>query len=222
MNLVIKLPLPKWKQRRKRFIMSKKIGLSISACIADIIAGKVNEADVEIIIAGTSASNEKQWNEVFQSYRQYDWSLNPNEAEQICRRFISTGRIKQPVLLGEKAPDISKGHWLKNGIIHFDGQLFISVGAKIAVLDVCLPTMLGGAVMGSMLFFAGVVLHFLPRPLGYILYAIIAFLVVIFVIVPLWNKHNKRHHDGFPIGALLVALFVALSAYGIENFGLQP
>lgn len=89
----------------------KKIGLSVSHCIADIISGDVKEEDVEKIISSTAAENEAQWDEIIARYRQRYWSADPGRGEAILRRLLIAGKIEQPRLQGEPTPNIGKGYW---------------------------------------------------------------------------------------------------------------
>jgi len=88
-----------------------KIGLSLSRCIKDIIEGKVDEKDVEKIIARTAANNEEEWFSLIGRYKQKYWSNNPEEAEAIFHRFMKAGKITQPRLESGKYPDIRDGIW---------------------------------------------------------------------------------------------------------------
>jgi hypothetical protein len=74
------------------------IGLSVSMCIRDIVAGKVNLADVKKIIAGTAAKGSEGWNHVISMYRQTYWRNNPDECEKVCRQLLAEEKIFQPGL----------------------------------------------------------------------------------------------------------------------------
>ena len=89
----------------------KKIGLSISLCIADIIKGKVEEKDVEKIIGATNAVNEVDWQEVIRIYKKTHWQDDPEKGEAILRRFLKQGKIEQPRLEGKPSHSIKDGHW---------------------------------------------------------------------------------------------------------------
>lgn len=91
----------------------KRIGLSVSCCIRDIIEGRVKEEDVGRIIAGTVAEDEEAWIHLIAQYQVNYWSRNPQEAADVCHRLIKAGKITQPRLEGQEAPDISMGHWLE-------------------------------------------------------------------------------------------------------------
>lgn len=91
----------------------KKIGLSVSRCISDIIAGKVSEDDVAKIIARTAARDEEDWLDLIARYQKKYWSKNPKEAASICNRLIKAGKIVQPRLAGQEPPDVRSGHWIE-------------------------------------------------------------------------------------------------------------
>jgi len=97
--------------------MVKKRGLSLSFCVRDIIIGKIKESDVEKIVTGTSVKTETEWRFLIKQYQKIYWIDNPAEGEAICRRLLKAGKIEQPLLKGEKAPDLSSGqHWINLGI----------------------------------------------------------------------------------------------------------
>ena len=89
------------------------IGLSLSLCVADIIAGRVREEDVEKIIASTCCESREQWEALIKKYREYYWDKNPDLAESLCWRLIFANKIEQPRL---KDPlyflDINDSHWI--------------------------------------------------------------------------------------------------------------
>jgi len=95
--------------------MGKKvIGLSVSCCIADIIAGKVAEEDVEKIIGGTCCHSPAQWDNVIGQYRDRYWRKDPDKAEEIVRRFLAKDMIDQPRTRGEEPPNISNRKWWRD------------------------------------------------------------------------------------------------------------
>lgn len=86
------------------------VGYSLSMCVRDILDGHVAERDVERIIAGTRAVTESDWERVMASYRSLHWHHDP-EGERIATRLMAAGRIDQPRLRDEPAPNISGGWW---------------------------------------------------------------------------------------------------------------
>lgn len=90
------------------------IGLSISFCIRDIIEGKVQESDVEKIVANTKCETLQHWQEVILQYRRIFWRKNPELGEALCWRFVADNMIDQPRCRGEESHNISQGHWLKD------------------------------------------------------------------------------------------------------------
>lgn len=91
--------------------MKKKIGLSVSFCIADIIKGKVKEKDVEKIIGSTAARNDAEWEGIISDYKETYWKDDPEKGEAILRRLLKAGKIEQPRLQGKPAHNIASGHW---------------------------------------------------------------------------------------------------------------
>ena len=88
------------------------VGLSLSHCIRDIIYGKVQEGDVEKIIAGTMARNSHEFEEVLNNYAEDYWWEYPMKARTIAKRLYKQGKIEQPRLSGGEARNIADGHWL--------------------------------------------------------------------------------------------------------------
>ena len=86
-------------------------GLSLSLCIADIINGRISESEVSRLITGTKAEDEQDFKEVIELYRKLYWSEHPDRAEEIARRFWDAGKLVQPRVKGDYAPDIRRGHW---------------------------------------------------------------------------------------------------------------
>ena len=89
------------------------IGLSLSFCIVDILAGKVLESEVQKIITGTAVASEAEWQNLIKTYREIYWWEDPDKGEAILRRFIAAGKLEQPRLEGKEARNIARGHWLK-------------------------------------------------------------------------------------------------------------
>jgi hypothetical protein len=74
------------------------IGLSVSGCIREMAAGKVDPASVTKIIGRTACWNPTQWDEILAMYRKYPWEEFPEKAEQLAREFIAAGKVEQPRL----------------------------------------------------------------------------------------------------------------------------
>jgi hypothetical protein len=85
------------------------IGLSVSFCVRDIVAGKVPLADVEKIIAGTNAPTLEVWEGVVKHYRDVYWRNNPDECERVFRQLLAEGKIHQPRVEGGRPPLLA-GH----------------------------------------------------------------------------------------------------------------
>jgi len=90
------------------------IGLSLSFCIRDIMAGKMLEADVTKIITNTSARTEADWDRLCAGYRQTYWrSFEADAVIALIQRLRAQGKIEQPRL---EDPDhehsINAGVWM--------------------------------------------------------------------------------------------------------------
>jgi len=91
------------------------IGLSVSCCIADILQGRIDEADVEFIVGGTKCERPEHWDDVIEAYREQYWHKDPARGEVILRRLVEEERIIQPRVAGRKPPRIGRGHWTRRG-----------------------------------------------------------------------------------------------------------
>ena len=118
-----------------------KIGLSYSRCVRDIIDGKVDIADVLLVIARTDfdPNNDEQWSSIWRGYRSPFGMSNPEwydyEDEDEDRfRSVSvelweTGKLHQPRQFGahpSRRPEI----WLETVLV--EGDLEANPAAKTA------------------------------------------------------------------------------------------
>jgi len=94
------------------------IGLSLSACVCDIINGRVRLEDVEKIISGTRAPNKDAWYRVVERYKRTAWYDDPAAAEAIANSLYEKGLIVQPRVNGQPPPllatDDGLRHWVKS------------------------------------------------------------------------------------------------------------
>lgn len=90
------------------------IGLSLSFCIRDIVAGRVQLDQVDRLVTGTRASDEDEWDEVIAQYKESYWRDCPDEAERLVRQLRAEGRIEQPRVAGNPPPHIALGHWVED------------------------------------------------------------------------------------------------------------
>lgn len=77
----------------------KKIGLSLSLCIADICRREVQLSDVKKIISRTCCPDEAAWERVISWYQRNSWRDFPDRAEQILWQLLADGKIEQPKLI---------------------------------------------------------------------------------------------------------------------------
>lgn len=93
--------------------MEKKlIGLSISLCIQKIAKGEVSLSDVAFIISGTCCKSPEDWQKVISQYTKTYWEGVEDIAVGILTILIRDGRIYQPRIYGEQAPNIAHGIWV--------------------------------------------------------------------------------------------------------------
>lgn len=88
------------------------IGLSLSLCVADIIAGRVRVEDVEVIHSTTRAEDGAGWERVVRAYAGKWWKQDPERACRVAMLLYDAGRIRQPLLTGHRHPGIPEGHWV--------------------------------------------------------------------------------------------------------------
>ena len=90
--------------------MPKLIGLSLSFCVTDILAGKVALEDVEKIISGTCMNTPQAYNTVKMVYSNIYWKDYPQEKiDEVWDAVYQL--LEQPRLNGEEPPSILEGHW---------------------------------------------------------------------------------------------------------------
>lgn len=86
------------------------IGTSLSSCVKDIVEGRVNLDDVDLIIAGTKCETEDAWIAVFNQYSQTCWKGIALLCEETVHTLLRRGKIIQPRVMGKK-PLCSVPHW---------------------------------------------------------------------------------------------------------------
>jgi hypothetical protein len=86
------------------------IGLSVSYCIADVLAGLVELDQVMFIVAGTQPQTEEQFDAMLHKYANTYWKTNPVYGMILARTLWNEGRIIQPQE-GRRLPYLGSGHW---------------------------------------------------------------------------------------------------------------
>jgi len=110
------------------------IGLSLSSCVRDILAGHVRLEQVEKIIAGTTAETDEDWDRLATAYARSFWSSDPTRAREIVRELVTSGRVEQPRLAGEACYSISQGYWVSRDPGTIDGvQLLPEMPARCEI-----------------------------------------------------------------------------------------
>jgi len=90
-----------------------KIGLSLSACIADVLYGNVAVEDIAKIISGTKAETDDDWAAVFQNCKDNYWHRDPERGEKIAKYLIAQGKVEQPRLQPDgRYANIARSHWV--------------------------------------------------------------------------------------------------------------
>ncbi len=88
----------------------KKIGLSLSLCIRDIVLNREPQGETLAIIAGTAFKEEGDWKEqVIDMYSKSYWKDLDLE---FIRTLLNNIPIVQPRNFGLQGPDIPYGHWI--------------------------------------------------------------------------------------------------------------
>lgn len=94
---------------------NSKVGLSLSLCIANVISGEVDEAEIAGIVASTRAGTPLEMTQVIGDYKDQFWQENPEMGAEIAWRLLSAGKVWQPLLDSDKdlqAHNVSGGIWL--------------------------------------------------------------------------------------------------------------
>ena len=109
----------------------RKIGLSYSRCLLDIVEQRVQPDDVLVIIARTDFDphDDRSWNEIWHGYsRDSDWSMpvwsgssphSEDEFRSYTLQLWDDGKIHQPRRYGAYAPALEH-HWLDTILIADD------------------------------------------------------------------------------------------------------
>ena len=118
-----------------------KIGLSYSRCVRDIVEGKVDIADVLVVIARTDfdPQDDKQWEGIWQGYHTRsgwsnpEWAHYPPEDEDKFRsvsiELWESGKLHQPRQFGAH-PSRLPYYWLETFLP--DNELDRNPAAKLA------------------------------------------------------------------------------------------
>lgn len=104
------------------------VGLSLSFCLKDIAAGKVDRGDVTRLIAGTRITLATV-EECFQDYMKVYWS-EYSEGEMRKLYTWALGFMEQPRLKGIDPPSIHGGHWVLE-----DDEILMNFDCEIAYVN---------------------------------------------------------------------------------------
>ena len=93
--------------------MSKLIGLSLSFCVKDILAGAVAIDDVAMIVTNTAAETDDDWRALLEHYGARYWRADPARGQAIAEALRASGRVEQPRLTDpDYQHSTAGGHWL--------------------------------------------------------------------------------------------------------------
>jgi hypothetical protein len=118
----------------------RKIGLSYSRCLLDIVEQRVHTEDVLVIIARTDFDphDDRSWNEIWHGYSRGDsiWSMpvwtgsshSEDEFRSYTLQLWDDGKIHQPRRFGAYAPGLEH-HWLDTILISDDIERIPAVKA---------------------------------------------------------------------------------------------
>lgn len=87
------------------------IGASLSLCISDIIRGKVNLDDIEVIYAATRFEEPEV---IFEHYKDGYWWKNREKAHDILMKLYKEGRIHQSRFVDEEFQPIPTPIWYED------------------------------------------------------------------------------------------------------------
>lgn len=90
----------------------QKVGLSLSMCVGDVIAGLIDEAEIHGIVAATAAGTPEDVDKLMADYRELYWQEDPDVAEELARTMLADGRVYQPRLEGKPMPRSVPLRWL--------------------------------------------------------------------------------------------------------------
>ena len=97
----------------------RKLGLSLSFCVSEIVQGYVPIKDVACLVVGTALPPDIDWDIPLRNYRETYWRKNPDEAMSVVKALRESGRIFQPRLQGHEPPNLIYGFWsaIPDGIL---------------------------------------------------------------------------------------------------------
>lgn len=116
------------------------IGLSLSFCVADILAGKVALGEVDVVYAAVYWPTTEDFEAGITRYAETYWRDDPEQGKNVARALRQSGRIIQPLARGHEPFNISKGHWTSAGKIV---RLIAAVQEVLADVDPVLEACCG-------------------------------------------------------------------------------
>lgn len=97
-----------------------KIGLSLSRCLKDVVAHKIEPAEILVIVTGTyfKQLDDEAWQSLWSHYAPYSWPTDIAK-ESVYKETLlylwETGRIHQPRAFGGTPPESVHYHWVELG-----------------------------------------------------------------------------------------------------------
>jgi len=93
--------------------MSKKVGLSLSFCVKDIVNGRVKLEEVSHIVTACKFANSEDLQVIIDIYKGVYWEGKEDEGERVAKYLFEKGKLLSPRACGMPYPDIVNGHWCK-------------------------------------------------------------------------------------------------------------
>ena len=90
--------------------MSKKVGLSLSFCVKDIVNGRVKLEEVSHIVTACKFANSEDLQVIIDIYKGVYWEGKEDEGERVAKYLFEKGKLLSPRACGMPYPDIVNGH----------------------------------------------------------------------------------------------------------------
>lgn len=90
----------------------QKVGLSLSFCVGDVIAGEVREEEIVGIVASTKVNTPEEIDKLIENYRRIYWTDDPDTGEEVARRLFEEDRVYQPRLEDKPVPKPVPLRWI--------------------------------------------------------------------------------------------------------------
>lgn len=82
------------------------MGMSLSLCIGEVLMGKVDADQIELIIASTKMHDSTDLEEVITMYSDSYWRKDPEKGSELARKLWNENKIVQPRVIGGTHPGV--------------------------------------------------------------------------------------------------------------------